>query len=314
MPKGKMLIQGKLAPELFNELLNGPLSTRIAYSRAQPCPCRDERGGGSNPKCPVCSGLGYVWTAVTPSVTRTYTLTRAPLLGHEDQEQIANPTEEIVSVVDEHGTEYPASNAQVRPDGSVTWTADPQPQQYVRYTVTTTGAVLRAGVQGVMSRREFQMRGEYDVLDLQMSIDRYLDDGETINPAWDCGEYDRFTLLDAWRRHSQHVKRGINGQVGDLLLYRNVRDLTVSSIQNDQLINWEEGQDYTLTDGAIQWNAGRGPQKGTYYSVQGQVRPEYYVFQALPQLRHEDGLELPRRIVLKGFENFANRKPATPVR
>ncbi|ABW35091.1 hypothetical protein Dgeo_3050 (plasmid) [Deinococcus geothermalis DSM 11300] len=307
------LVQGKLRPDLFNELLNGSLSTRVAYLRADLCPCSAERGlGNSDPKCPVCEGLGYTWEDVTPAITQTHTLTRDPLPGYEDRERLPNPGAEIVEIVDEHGTPWPLEDVTVMPDGRVRWTGE-APPQFTLYTVTTSSATLRAGVQSVMSRREYQVRGEYDVLDLSMTLDRRLSDGITLNPAWDCGEGDRFVLLDAWRRHAQRLKRGQSGPEGDATVYRNMRDLTVSSIEGGARRVWQPGEDYTFRDGRILWQPGRGPKPGQSYAVQGQANPEYYVFKALPQLRQQDGQELPRSILLKGFENAPNRRPAEPV-
>lgn len=305
------LIQGKLRPDLFNELLSGPLATRVAYLRADLCPCADARGPGNpDPKCPLCSGLGYTWEDATPRITRTHLLTRAPLPGHEARERLPAPDDAVTGITGEDGTEYPPESVTVARDGTVQWVDGvPAPNQYALYTVTTNGATLRAGVMSVMTRREFQVRGEYDVLDLSMTLDRYLGDNATLNPAWDCGESDRFVLLDAWRRHAQHVRRGQFGPTGDRTVYRHMRDLQVSSIVNGARRIWTPGEDYAFSDGVIVWAAGSGPQQGASYAVQGQANPEYYVFQELPQLRQQDGLPLPRSIVLKSFESFPNRRP-----
>ena len=300
----------KLRPELLNELLNGPLSSRIAYLGADLCPCRAERGSGNpDPRCKVCGGLGYTWADHTPSFLKDYTLTRAPLPGFEDKERLGDPRSAVLSIVDENGVTYPPESVSVRPDGTLSWRGV-APAQFTLYTVSTEAATLRAGVQGVMSRREYQVRGEYDVLDLEMTIDRHMNSSEDLNPAWDCGEFDRFVLLDFWRRHAQHVKRGPGG---DLTIYRRMRALQLSSVQNDARVVWQEGTDWAFADGAVTWLPGRGPALGTWYAVQGQTNPEYYVFKALPQTRHQDGKELPRRIVLKAFEHFPNKRPAVSV-
>ncbi len=143
-----------------------------------------------------------------------------------------------------------------------------------------------------------------------MTIDRRMADMGDLNPAWDCGESDRFVLMDFWRRHAQHVKRGPGG---DRTIYRRMRGLQVSSIEAGVLTPWEEGEDYTFMDGELNWTKGRGPASGAWYAVQGQTNPEYYVFKALPQTRHQDGMELPRRVILKAFEHFPNRRPAATV-
>ena len=302
--------QPKLRPELFTELLNSGLSSRIAYLRADLCPCRAERSSGNpDPKCKVCGALGYTWEDRTPRLERSQTLTRAPLAGFEDRERLSDPRATVTAIVDELGATYPPEAVSVRPDGTLRWVAD-APADFVLYTVTTEAATLRAGVQSVMSRREFQVRGEYDVLDLSMTIDRHLDDNATLNPAWDCGESDRFVLLDFWRRHAQHVKRGPGG---DVTIYRRMRDLTLSSIVQDARVTWQEGADWSFEDGQVRWEPGRGPAIGSTYALQGQTNPEYYVFKALPQTRHQDGLELPRSIILKSFEHFPNRRPGVTI-
>lgn len=313
MPKN--LIQGRLAPELFNELLNGPLATRVDYLRADLCPCRAQRApGNADPRCPVCSGLGYTWEDVTPKVTRDHLLTRAPLPGYQDRERLPDPEAVILRIVDDRGGEYPPENVTVDRSGTVIWAEDAAaPEPYSLYTVTTETATLRAGVMSVMARREYQVRGEYDVLDLSMTLDRHLSDGTTLNPAWDCGESDRFILLDTWRRHAQHVQRGQFGPDGDKTQYRHMRDLRVSGIVDGRRVVYAEGQDFTFADGVLTWQPARGPAQGATYAVQGQANPEYYVFKALPQLRHQDGAPLPRNIVLKGFESWPNRRPADAV-
>lgn len=307
------LIQGQLDPALFNELLNGPLSTRIAYLQADLCPCAAERDPGSpDRKCPLCAGLGYTWEDVNPGVVREERLTRAPVPGHEARERLSDPHAEVVGIVDEHGTSWPPEAVTVEPDGTVVWVGE-APAQYTLYTVTLSLGTLRAGVQGVMSRREYQVRGEYDVLDLSMTLDRHLADGVTLNPAWDCGESDRFILLDGWRRHAQRMQRGQFGPAGDLTLYRNMRELRVSSLEGGVRREWQAGEDFAFADGRIVWQSGRGPKQGQSYAVQGQANPEYYVFKALPQLRQQDGKPLPRSIILKGFENWPNRRPGAPA-
>lgn len=303
------LIQGELLPSRFNQLLSGPLSTRIAYLRSLLCPCRGTSGGGPDPACPACSGLGYLWSDVVGQITRTKTLTRAPVLGYENQERLSAGIT-ISSIEDEHGQTYPPQALTVRPDGSVLWDDAQKPADFTLYTVTYASGELRAGVQGVMNRREFQVRGEFDVLDLEMTLDRHMADGTTLNPAWDCGESDRFILLDQWRRQAQKVQ---NHPKGNRTLYRHMRNLTVASLSGGSIVYWEAGKDYQFADGLVTWQAGRGPKLGDYYTVQGEANPEYYVFMSLPQTRQADGHPLPRRIVLKGFERFANRKPAQAV-
>jgi len=297
------LKQAYLKPELFNELLNGPLSSRIAYLAADLCPCADSRGSGPAEDCPRCGGLGWTWESKVPSQTRSVELTRNPHPSAAHRERLTDAGE-ITAVVDEDGVSYPPESITVRPDGSVIWTGA-APEDYKLYTVTTISTVLRAGVQGVTAQREFQTRGMYDVMDVEMTIDRHLADKVTKNPAWDCGEFDRFVLVDAWRRHAQRVRRGM-----DKVIYRRAQGVQIKALIGGQLVTYTPGADFVFDDGQIQWATGKGPARNEYYAFTGMINPEYYVFQGIPQVRHEDGLELPRRIVLKGFENFPTQRPA----
>lgn len=219
----------------------------------------------------------------------------------------------ITKIVDEDGVEYPVDSVRILPDGTIQWVSTLKPANFKRYTMTMSGVALRAGIQNVMSRREYQVRGEYDVLDLQASIDRHLDDRITLNPAWDCGESDRFTMLDGWRRHAQKVRKGATGPDGDLVLYRDMQNIQVSSLQGNRRYIWTEGTDYQFVDGRIVWQTNTGPRRGETYAIQAEVRPEYYVFKALPRIRHEDNIDLPRIIILKDFEQFPNRRPDEPI-
>jgi hypothetical protein len=298
-------MQGRLAPERFNELLNGPSSYRISYLQAHLCPNKGERGGHVL-GCPVCQGIGYYWRNVLVERQDAQELTRA---GYDDTERLYNVPQSIVSIVDENGVSWPPESITVEQGGNVVW-AGAAPADYTLYTVTYATANLRAAVQGVTTQREFATRGEYEVLDLQITVDRHLSDNVTLNPAWDAGENDRFVLLDTWRRYSQHLTRGAQ----DMAVYRRIRAVTLSSVVNGTLVEWVSGTDYTIADGAVTWLPGRGPKDGTPYALEGQVSPEYYVFQVLPQTRQADGLDLPRRFVLRGFERHPSVKDKPLVR
>lgn len=288
-------------PKLFNEVLNGGSTYRLAYLKANLCPNKGDRGGHV-PDCPVCKGLGYYWTPGPAGVTAEYELTRAGL--YADSERLPGPST-VVSIVDEDGITYPPESVSVTEDGTVTWVeGQPKPADYRLYTVTVERSQLRGLVQGVTTQREFSTSGEYDALDIQLTVDRHLEDGTTLNPAWDAGEHDRVVLLDTWRRHTQHLQRGVQ----DACVYRRVRDVRLTTVVNGALVTYEAGTDYTLDDGVVTWLAGRGPKVRAFYALEAQVSPEYYVFQVLPQTRHMDGQQMPRRYVLRGFERHPSQK------
>ncbi len=303
------LIQDELREARFNDLLNGHVSTRIAYLRAEPCPNWNwERGAPASP-CPLCGGLGYLYTnPVTPAL-REVELTRAPDPSMPERERLPSMGE-VLGIVDEDGRAYPPEGVTVLPDGTVRWDASDRPADYALYTVTLrTQLELRAGVQNVMARKEYQARGEVDVLDLSMTIPRHLPDGVTLNPAWDVWEQDRFILLDQWRRYGQTLRRGF----ADALTYRHVRDVQVKAYENGAAVPYQEGDAFTVEDGKIVWAPGGGPPRGTSYAVTAQMNPEYYAFLALPQTRQQDGKPLPRRVLLRGMEKHPNLKPTLPV-
>lgn len=58
-------------------------------------------------------------------------------------------------------------------------------------------------------------------------------------------------------------------------------------------------------DGSLVWPPSGAPPAGVQISVTGRKRPEYYLFQALPQDRaHFGGAALPRRVALRRFDLF----------
>lgn len=297
--------QGTLDPSQFNQLLNGPATYRVQHRRAHLCPNKGERGGHVQ-GCPVCDGIGYYWDAPISAQQSTYEMTRA---GHyPENERLPGGPAIITAIQDEDGVSYPPENVTVGEDGRVTWNEGAAtPADYRLYNVTYETAHLRALIQGVTTQREFATRGEYEVQDLQITVDHFLADNATPNPAWDAGEHDRFLLLDTWRRYTQHLQRGIQ----DTAVYRRLRDVTLTGVVGGALVTWEPDTDYEVVDGAVVWQAGRGPRAQAYYTLSAQASPEYYVFQVLPQTRHMDGRPQPRRFVLRGFEKHPNVRPQT---
>ena len=304
MTRGLNFAGAELRPELFSELLSGPSTYRLGYQKARLCPNKGRRGG-HEPDCPVCQGIGYYWEHIGGEETHEQELTRAGL--YPESERLLKPAQRVTGITDEDGITYPPESVTVAEDGRVTWKEGAQrPADYRLYTVTYAApSLIRGLIQGVTTQREFATRGEYEVMDVQLTVDRFTDARQTaLNPAWDAGEHDRFTLLDTWRRHTQHIERG-----ADLALYRHLKDVRLTSVVNGKLRDWEAGADFTVEDGEIKWASGRGPARGTFYTLEAQASPEYYVFQVLPQTRHMDGKPMPRRFVLRGFEQHPSERP-----
>lgn len=302
-------------PARFNELLTGPQTYRIAYARAYLCPNKSERGIGHTQDCPVCGGLGYYYKSMSAVsgetvIEQEQELTRAGV--YEDSEQLRTIPEAVLSIVDEDGVTYPPESITIGPDRRVTWNpGHPTPADYRLYTVRYTQSAneLRALIQSVTTQREFAPRAEYEVQDLQITVDRYLADQRTPNPAWDAGENDRFVLLDTWRRYTQHLQRGIQ----DRPIYRRLQDVRLTGIRNGALVEYVPGEDYSVKDGAVLWQPGKGPRPREFYVIEAKASPEYYVLQELPQTRQMDGQDMPRRFVLRGFEKHPSLRPAQQV-
>lgn len=297
---GKDLLRfGELSPELFTELLNSPSTYRVAYQKGHLCPCKTVRGG-QDTKCPICKGTGYYWT--TPPVTRMVTETKAR--GSLHGEKLGHPPAGPVAVTTESGISIPSGNIHVDADGKITFTGSTQPAVNELYTITYPVGSIRAAITGVATRRDFQQAGELELSDISVTVDRYLEDKQTLNPLWDAGEHDRITLLDTYRRHTQHVKRG-----QDTTTYRHLKDVSITSRHptNFTLIEYQAGVDFTFNDGVITWLT-LGPPVDSFYTVEAQASPEYYVFEELPQTRHMDGQKMPRHFMARLFEKWPNRK------
>lgn len=50
-----------LSPLHFNRFL-AKMGQDVEWRRATDCPCRNPRSGGANPACPICGGIGQVWS------------------------------------------------------------------------------------------------------------------------------------------------------------------------------------------------------------------------------------------------------------
>ena len=57
------------------------------------------------------------------------------------------------------------------------------------------------------------------------------------------------------------------------------------------------------------WAAGQGPDNLQTYSLAGRKYPEYYAYGNFPQDRaHHQGLDLPRKVILRRFDLFGRTR------
>lgn len=288
------LIQTELDNELFTELLTGTIATRVYYWRATLCPCYAPDGrGGPDPRCPVCGGDGRRFKR-PPIVTR-----EERFIGSKPAE-LRMPPLAITAIALEDGTPVDPTGLTVNRLGTLTWATGTGPAAYQSYRVTYTAReVMRAGITRVKHRREVGDR-VVDDADAEMSIARWHEDHSTLNHGWDAVEGDCFELVDVHRREQHHVTR--TALAADRLKYARAYDIVLTSIRDGDVHTWELGDDYTIDGPTITWEPGRGPKVGEQYAASYQANPLYTVWRELPQLRHQDAKELPRRFGLKVAE------------
>lgn len=298
MPQYPELPQFEVRPGDFDRLLNGPLSYRALYRRALMCPCWDESRGSPDYHCPVCSGVGYTW-AEPPIVTFTETHYRGSTTKPErfDKGGVVG----LVSVTDRHGRVIPDVTLNANRDG-VQFGAV-APAMGAPYTVVFKAPEQgRLHAQGIRTDRQWLDRGEVATGDLECSIPRHLEDLTTPNPAWLAAEHDRFAFPDLKRRYQQRVRRGSSEQ----LTYTRVSEvLSVHSLDGAVIRTY---QPPPIVAGRVAWTPGTpAPPAQSWYVIQYIAAPEYFVFREIPQQRHIDGHDLPRRVGLRLFESYPHR-------
>lgn len=298
-------------PELesvwFDALLNSSLTSRVIHRPARLCPCQDERSAGPDPKCPVCDGLGYTWAGIVLAVY-SETLTRYganPYWGLDQNapaERLERSGAQVLSVVDEDGVSY----AGVTVDEESRPVFGPlAPRMGKRYTISYQAPVQgRLHAQSITTRRVWQGRGETQAGDLQASIPAKLADLITPNPAWAAKEHDRFVFPDLERTYQQRMRRGLK----ETLTYPTLRRVvSCRAVVAGGEVEYAEGDDFLIQGGKVEWQPGRGPAMRTPYILEYVAAPEYYVFEEIPQMRHTDGYDLPRRVGLRLFDAYPGR-------
>jgi len=301
----------EIEPTWFDTLLNSGLTYRIVYRKANLCPCQDERGGGPDPKCPVCHGVGYTWEPVQyAEYTDTLTHVAVGTWGLDQASSAERLTrggvQEVLEVRDADGNTYdPATEVALEPDGRVRFVGGREPGPGVSYAVRYRAPVQgRMHAQSANKRRIWADRGEVQAGDLIASIPYTLEDLATPNPAWHAGPHDRFILIDERYRYEQRMQRDRKEQLTFTWVHAVLR---LRAYEGGSIVEYTTPDDFVITDGEVVWQAGRGPAPRTPYVLEYEAAPEYYVLDGLTYDRHAGGHSLPRRLMLRMWNNYPGR-------
>lgn len=289
--------------EKFTQMLSGKQAYQLLHFPALICPCRNRGDGSPDRECTNCGGLGYTWTA-----PESRTIQEAFYAGSQKRPAIIEhpwlQPEALTAVWLDDEQETPI--AAHLEDGHVVFD-DPEPAAGARFIVEYEAPLVVKGLATQLSaHREWRDIGEFDVRDLHLTVDRtaILPDGDAIdNPAWEAGEHDRFLFPFARVRKQDVLWRGTS----DHLTYAFVHRIdTVQSIDPAYVTTtYQESTHFTVDHGRIVWEPGEGPSDQMPYAVNYVAAPEYFVLASLPQVRHSDGQDLPRRMMLRVWELYA---------
>lgn len=291
--------------EKFTELLSGRQTYQFLYFPALLCPCRNRSDGSPDRECTNCHGLGYTW-----SDPPTRTVVQEFYAGSVKKPAIIEhpwlPNDALTSVT---LSSEPDDPLDARLDnGHVVFDSDP-PEEGDLFIVEYEAPLTVRGLATQLSaHREWRDIGEFDVRDLHLTVDRttIFADGQTVeNPAWSAGEHDRFLFPFAHVRRQDVLYRGETNRLTYAFVHHVDAVQSIDASYTPTL--YEEGTDYTVTRGLVEWVAGRGPAANMPYVVNYIAAPEYYVLAGLPQVRHAGEHDLPRRLMLRVWELY--RRP-----
>jgi hypothetical protein len=164
-----------------------------------------------------------------------------------------------------------------------------------RGVIWATPVEAWTGVASVQVAKQWAAFGQWESGSIIFSIPED-------SPFYACGENDRVVMLE-----SSEPFRAI--------YTRNGTDLLNYQIQVIDRVFWLDPVTQLIVEGSIpnvselgwlDWNGIPGaPPDGIEYTLRGRKRPEFYIFQDLPQDRaHFGGQRLPRRVAAKRFDLF----------
>jgi hypothetical protein len=151
-----------------------------------------------------------------------------------------------------------------------------------------------AAAAGMKATRQWAAFGMWMEGDMVLAI-------PSDSPFYECGEKDRVLMTGSSEPFKKVLTRG--------------RDMGLFTTLSVERVYWLTSDLKTRIEGSIPPVDANGafsfdglpvaPEPGQQYSITGRLRPEFYIFQDLPQDReHFRGLKLPRKVVLRRFDLF----------
>ncbi len=156
-------------------------------------------------------------------------------------------------------------------------------------------------LSGQKSQREWAAFGLWESGDLVVTI-------PSDSPLYALGEFDRVTFTDSSEPFSLTQVRGKSGPLA--FPVRHLERCVVRAIDDDGVMTLVDLPVPALdTSNQPVWPAGQGPDPLQTYSLSGRKFPEYYAYGNFPQDRaHHQGLDLPRKVVLRRFDLFGRTR------
>jgi len=288
------------APEWFDRLLSAPgITYRLARRKAVLCACRDERGSGPSPTCPLCGGEGYrydplEWAEYEEEVA----------LWTEADRDMALPTgrvsrglAELMGVWDEYGA--PVAGASLEEGRLVVPGAQDGDRYWVRYRAPVQG---RGFLQGITRSRTWAERGEVQAGDAVLTV-APKDASGAANPLYALAPHDRVLVLDTRVPYTQLLRRDMH----EALTFYPLRVERARAVVGGSEVVYTPGVDFRLEGGRVVWEAGHGPPSRAYYALDYLGVLEYYVLEDLGQVRTPEGMDLPRRYRLRLWNAWPGR-------
>lgn len=151
----------------------------------------------------------------------------------------------------------------------------------------------RTGVAGGGAHKQWANFGISATGDVVVSV-------PSDSPLYAIGPYDRVLFLNRTEPFSQNVVKGVNERIN----FPVVALEKVLYLQDDQLVDAELPM--ILPDGKLDWSGVEVPD-GVTFSITGRRRAEYFCMPDTPFDRpHHAGAALPRKVVLRRFDLYAN--------
>ena len=273
---------------------------RVAWRRSAPCPCRSNLTGGSDPRCAVCKGEGYLWDAESVD-----TYTELLVRGAGDGERLGHPLVAAITSVQAGARTYLTPSEYVLFADMLLWKPQAGPAEGMQYTVVYTAVRdYRIGVSGVTFTKQFAQFGEWDRRDMIATVPARDASGALLE-IYGIGDFDRVTLVDSVVRQSFVGQRG----QADTVPERTIRAVTDAfGLHNGAKVPLEDGTDFRVTGNTVEWLSS-ALAVGEGYTLRYVASPEYFVWTSIEQPRaHDLGKALPKRVVLRSFDLFGRDK------